>query len=274
MRRGLALLLLLVPLAAGCGSDPASLDGSNDALEDAGSSRVEMTISGGRPDWSYSGEGSMDYVHSRGNFVLTGKSPNDEFHLIFDGRNAYSGVKLLGKMRWQKESDYKATGTDRFMPGPGAASPDQVLALLTKLSTKVEKAGVEQVRGVSTTRYRAHLDPKKLGDEEPMVDGDVVADAWVDDHGLVRRLRVPLGSKDEPVSVLEFFDFGTDVDVHVPPADELVSEEEFSTLFDKECRLERGEKREVSQLCVDLMGDSGTSSDSTETMPRRVSDSK
>ena len=267
----MVVLLAFTPLAAGCGSDPASLDGSNDALKDVGSSRVEMTISGGRPEWTYSGEGSMDYAHSRGTFVLTGKSPNDEFHLIFDGRDAYSGVKLLGKVRWQKESDYQATGTDRFMPGPGAASPDQVMSLLTKLSTKVEKVGVEQVRDVSTTRYRAHLDPKKLGDEEPMVDGDVVADAWVDGHGLVRRLRVPLGSKDEPVSVLEFFDFGTDVDVHVPPASELVSEEEFSTLFDKECRLERGEKSEVSQLCADLMS---TGSDSTETMPRRVSDSR
>ena len=142
-------------------------------------------------------------------------------------------ARLLGKVRWQKQSDYKATGTDRFMPGPGATSPDQVLALLETLSTKVEMVGDEKVRDVSTNHYRAHFDRRKLGDEEQMADGEVVVDAWVDDDGLVRRLRIPLGSEDAPVSVMDLFDFGVDVDVQPPSRDELVSDDEFIRLFDR-----------------------------------------
>ena len=52
MRRLSLLLLLLVPVAAGCGSEPSSLQGSDDALKDASTSRVELKLEGkGMIDW-------------------------------------------------------------------------------------------------------------------------------------------------------------------------------------------------------------------------------
>ena len=49
------------------------------------------------------------------------------------------------------------------MPGPGGTSPDRLLKDLIKSSKKVEKLGSEEIRGVTTTHYRAHLDKTKLG---------------------------------------------------------------------------------------------------------------
>jgi hypothetical protein len=268
----MVLALLLVPLAAGCGTEAGSLDGSDEALSDAGSSRIEMSVGGGAPEMKYSIRGAMDYAHHRGEFSMS--DPKDRSgegaHLLFIGRDAYFGMKILGKVRWQKESNYESSGTDRFLPGPDGASPDQVLGLLKKLSRNVEEVGDEKVRGVSTNHYRAHLDTKKLGEEEALLPDELVVDAWIDGNGLARRLRVPFGAKDEPVSVMEMFDFGVDVNVQAPPADAIVSEDEFAQLAEQECKREHRERGE-SQICAIFAG-SGTSSGPTETMPRRVSD--
>jgi hypothetical protein len=279
MRRALPLLVLVLaiaPVAASCGTEPGSLDGSDEALKDAGSSRIEMdmTTSGEGSNLTYSGGGSMDYAHNRGQLSLIGKVSGEELHFIVDGPDAYFGMRLLGKVRWQKDADYEATGPDRLMPGAGGVSPDQVLELLTKLSKKVELVGDEKVRDVSTKHYRARLDLKKLGTEyrEPMFDGEIVVDAWVDDDGLLRRIRLPSGSEEMPVFVLDLFDFGVDVDVQPPSADELVTADEFWRLLNRECARQQRSPNGMGQLCAVLTSDSGMSTGPTDTMPRRVSD--
>ena len=237
MRRLSVLLFLLLPLAAGCGSDPSSLQGSGDALKNASSSRVELKLEGrGMPDWGLmSATGSIDYANKRGELVFTGKSDSTpEARALIVGRDAYLGAKVGDTMYWVNESGESTRAADRFMPGATGMRPDRLLKDLIEASNNVEKLGIEEIRGVTTTHYRAHLDKSKLG-----IDGNQnepgVVEAWIDEQGLPRRVRVPYGGEADPVAVADLFDFGVSVDVEAPPADDILTEEAFSKLMDKAC---------------------------------------
>ena len=252
MRRLSLLLLLLVPLGAGCGSEPSSLQGSGDALKDASSSRIEWKLEGkGLPDWAVMrSTGSIDYANSRGEMVIKGKSDSaPEARALFIGRDSYLGVEVGGKTYWMKESIDDATGAHRFEPGPGGTSPVRLLKDLVKSSKKVEKLGSEEIRGVTTTHYRAHLDKNKVPirgspDEEPGV-----VDAWIDEQGLPRRIRIPYGENDGG-AVFDLFDFGIPVDVEAPPADEIVSEDKMDKLMEKECSGADKHPETMNPLCL------------------------
>ena len=143
MRRLSVLLLLLVPLAAGCGSEASSLQGSGDALKDASSSRIEWKLEGkGMPEWALMrSTGSIDYANGRGEMVIKGKSDSaPEARALFIGRDSYLGAEVGGKTYWMKESIYDATGAHRFEPGPGGTSPDRLLKSLVNVEHEGREA--------------------------------------------------------------------------------------------------------------------------------------
>jgi hypothetical protein len=253
MRRlSLLLLLLLVPLAAGCGSEPSSLQGSDDALNDASSSRIEWKLEGeGVPDWAVMrSTGSIDYANSRGEMVIKGKSDSaPEARALFIGNDSYLGVEVGGTTYWMKSEAADGTGAHRFEPGPGGTSPDRLLKDLLESSTKVEKLGSEEIRGVTTTRYRAHLDMTKAG-LGILKDEPGIVDAWIDEQELPRRIRVPYGGENEAAAVFELFDFGVPVDVEAPPADEIVSEDKMDKLMEKECATADKALEDRNPLCA------------------------
>jgi hypothetical protein len=249
MRGPLLVLLALALLAAGCGSDPSSFQGSGDALKDASTSRVEWRMEGkGVPDWALMrGTGSIDYANGRGEVVFKGNSDSgSEARALFIGRDSYLGVEVDGKMHWLKQSVDDATGTHRFAPGgPGTTSPDRLLKELTKSSKKVEKLGTEEIRGVPTTHYRAQLEKTKAMTEPGVVE------VWVDGQGLPRRVRIPYGDDEhQGAEVSDLFDFGVAVDVKAPPANEVVSEDEFNKVMEKECAGAEKAPEKMNPLCV------------------------
>jgi hypothetical protein len=268
MKNLLVVLLALTPLAAGCGSEPASLAGSDDALKDASTSRIEWKMEGKRvPDWAlWRSTGLIDYANGRGEIVIRFKSDAaPEARALYMDRNTYLGTKVGGSMYWLKESAEDATGTDRFMPGPGGTSPDRLLKDLIKSSKKVEKLGNEEIRGVTTTHYQAHLDSTKPG-VNPVE--SVTVDAWIDDQGLPRRVRVPFGAGGDAAAVVDLFDFGVPVDIEAPPANEIVSEDKFDKLMETECANVGKDLEDANPLCL-LFGSSGLSpgSDSVQISP-------
>ena len=275
MRRAL-ILIALVPLAVGCGARKDTFAGAPGAMKDAGSSRIEMTIAGGKDHPLFSGTGAIDYSHNRGELVMktedTSFFPLGMMRVRFFGRTTYVGWTLRGKLRWMKEVE-DPTGTDRFIPGPGGTSPDRVLELIVKSSTKVEILDTETIRGVPTKHYRGHLDPKKLGEDSSGPGDETVIDAWIDEDGLVRRLRVP-DTGDS--MLLDFFDFGANVDVEIPPADEVISDDRFFALVEQECKSSHDKAFRKGELCKGFLFSSreGGSAGPTETMPRTVTESK
>jgi hypothetical protein len=277
MRRLSVLLLLLVPVAVGCGSEASSLQGSGDALKDVSSSRVEWKLEGkGVPNWALMrSTGSIDYATGRGEMVIKGKSDSAaDARGLFIGHDSYLGVEVGGTTYWLKSSVDDSTGADRFMPGPGGTRPDRLLKDLVKLSTKVDNLGSEEIRGVSTTHYRAHLDKTKpvlgiLRDEPGIVE------AWIDDQGLPRRIRVPDGGENETAAVIDLFDFGVPVDIEAPPANQIVSEDKFDKLMEKECAKVKAAKdlEDANPLCLifgatlEPSGSDNTQISPTETVP-------
>jgi hypothetical protein len=287
MARGVLGIATVLVLLTGCGSDPSSFDGSGEELKGAGSSRIEWRFEQESTEWPFSstGVGSIDYAKHRGEatFVLEtskkGKKSRMEMRAVFIGRDSYMAVPYQGKTLWQKDSDYEATGADRFAPGPGGPRPDEVLDLLVKSSKNVERVGNDEIRGVSVDHYRAHVDKSALGDEADLFEPKgLVIDAWIDGDGLLRRIRIPYAGTEGPVEVIDLYDFGVPVDVEAPAADEMVSEKEFYKLMEKECESSDGDE---NAWCL-MLGASVTSYESsgsdemlpTETMPRTVTDSR
>lgn len=250
--RSSLLALFVVVLAAGCGSDPASLQGSDEALKDASTSRVEWRLEGkALPDWAmFRSLGSIDYAEGRGELAFDGASDSaSEARIIFVGREAYLGASFDGKMHWLKQTAEGKRAADRFLPGAIGMTPDRLLKDLIDKSKKVEKLGTEDIRGVATTHYRAHLDESTF---EINGNSDVpdAVDAWIDEDGLPRRVRVPYGVADDSIAaVVDLFDFGVKVDAEAPPADEIVPEEKFNRLMEKECADAGKDFEHANPLC-------------------------
>jgi hypothetical protein len=273
MRRAVLLLAVLASLTAGCGAQRGNeLSDAQGALAKAGTSRIEMTMQEGGKTL-YVAKGSFDYENERGQiFVLPTREaddwdlPGENFEGRFFGKTSYFGLELAGKQRWvkQDEENYDPSGSDVFLPGPGGPSPDRVLALLVKSSKEVEVLGKDDIRGVSAKHYRAHVDKNKLPDVagEP---SKLVVDAWIDDDGLVRRLVVPEDDEDgASATTVDLFDFGVTVDVEVPSAEEIITDDEFMKLLEAECKARATTKTKAGEggFCastdLEYDSDSGT----------------
>jgi hypothetical protein len=94
-------------------------------------------------------------------------------------------------------------------------SPQRLLALLKKASTEIERIGEEDVRGVATVRYRLTVE---CGSAVLDCEGSAPVDVWIADDGIVRRISL---HDDVGGATFEFYDFGVDVDIEPPPADQV-----------------------------------------------------
>ena len=117
------------------------------------------------------------------------------------------------------------------------SDPSQALDFLQGASEDFHEIGSDEVRGEPATHYRGTIDLQQVANEAPAelrkqyerlfeLSGQktVPMDVWIGDDGLVRKVafteQVPNGG-----SVLieeEFYDFGTDAEVTVPPANEVL----------------------------------------------------
>ncbi|QIJ66298.1 hypothetical protein [Streptomyces sp. JB150] len=119
--------------------------------------------------------------------------------------------------------------------------PARSAALAKAVDDKdVTEKGTAEVGGVRTTRYRVVVDVAELPDGRKLseqVGPTLPMDLWLDDEGRIRRQQVDMTVKAAPAArgesragassgprqvtvrtVLEFTDFGVDVDADAPPA--------------------------------------------------------
>lgn len=133
------------------------------------------------------------------------------------------------------------------------SDPTQALDFL-RASGDIEEVGEAEVRGVATTHYRGSIDFEEYAEQLEAENNDAAAkslraiveqtgtktvpmEVWVDGESLVRRMKweqaVP-GSGRQPSTTakatMELFDFGADVEVERPPADQTMSFEELQEL--------------------------------------------
>lgn len=129
----------------------------------------------------------------------------------------------------------------------GQSDPSQALDYL-RATGSVETVGTEQLDGVETTHYKGTIELDKVADQVPAESQEQVrkaidqlkkqtglteipTDVWVDADGLVRKMtftytaKVPVPGEDTQDATstvtMVFSDFGVDVNVEAPPADQV-----------------------------------------------------
>ncbi len=138
---------------------------------------------------------------------------------------------MTGGKAWIK-LDLGALGLDQSGSSGGLsdANPGGTLELLRGVGD-VTTVGTETLRGVSTTHYRATVDPAKAIDEAPAalrgrvqqglgaISGPIPVDVWIDGDGQARKISTSVDAKSASVATsIEYYDFGTGVSVPPPPA--------------------------------------------------------
>ena len=254
--RSLVLLALLAVLLAGCGaSDPLAAEEVSAAVAktaEAGSSRME--VEGDDGDEHVVMRGVADHERRRASFTydVTSKKERDSLtgaelrvigstmymeSSVFFGNEPVSELKKPKPWFKLDRADEDVTLDTLLFPFP-FIEPGRLLAGFQGVSGAVESLGEETVRGVPTSRYRLTLDLARLIETAPARDRAKLrkeleqrqaktepVEVSIDDAGLARRLRFVVDS--DPVTI-DFFDFGIEVDVEAPPADQVSS---FDDLF-------------------------------------------
>lgn len=223
---------------------------------DAGSARfsVRATIEGGPAAGTMTGEGvfagrkgtmAMDLSGLGGGGAFT----DGKMEVVFDGLVFYLKFPpaitqtLPGGKPWIK-MDLAALGKQQGIDFEqlmqlNQGDPSQSLDYLGAASDDFRTVGTERVRGAETTHYEGTVDLEKLTAQAPeraresyrrIVElsgtSEMPMDAWLDGDGLVRRLQYeqPLpGQKGaSALTTIELYDFGVEVDVQPPPADDVL----------------------------------------------------
>jgi hypothetical protein len=241
---------------------------------------MDMTYPGAAEPLSFSGGGAFDTPTERASFTvdmsslvefLAGFLPDAErapgapdfgdpsqwqIEVVQDGLALYMRLPAVAEqlpagkswVRMDLAQAAQARGFDftqlqRFAKN----DPRAVLDYLRAASSRIERVGTEELRGVEATRYHATVDllryeklvPAAQREQAGTLLGDVVeqsgirkipVNVWVDGFGLVRKLTMSF-SATQPGTTTEFanasmsfelYDYGKDVAVALPPASDVV----------------------------------------------------
>jgi hypothetical protein len=149
----------------------------------------------------------------------------------FEGAAGQGLSSMTGGKSWIKlDLSSLGLGAAGSSGGLSDANPSGTLDLLRGVGD-VTTVGTETLRGVSTTHYRATVDPQKAVDEAPdalrgqvgkglgAISGTIPVDVWIDGDGQARKITISVDAKTASVATsMEYYDFGTDVSVQAPPA--------------------------------------------------------
>lgn len=246
-RRSVAVVLVAF-LLAGCGSSDGDPDRSRDTLTAAqavrtaaeasqqDSSRIELisTTSVGDQNIEVTGAGVQDPRAGMASFKVDIPNGGSVEMRLVDG-TLY--LALPGQPGFSRLDADDLAGT----PLAAAAQPTEGLSALEDVDD-VEELGEEQVREEPTTHYRGTIDAaaalKSAGGTERLeaagVDPSTIeaapVDVWIDGQQRVRRFEIRIdlpgseatGGQTITTSIrIEQYDFGVDVNVEAPPADQV-----------------------------------------------------
>jgi hypothetical protein len=232
MRRMLLLLPVLCSalLAAACGGSeatapapPAKVDVAQAAARTADAGTARFTLSGeGRRGGPFTGEGELAGDRARLELHFSeadGLLPADVDVVYADGSLYVRLSGLAGLLPGLLSGGGEWIGVDLAAHGDlldeyldlGEGDPARLLETL-EAAGAFERVGSESVRGVETTRFRGSVASNRV-------------DVWIGADELVRRVTVHDG--DGAAAELELYDFGADVEIEPPPADEVTELDEL-----------------------------------------------
>lgn len=201
------------------------------------------------------GKGVVDFSRRRLHLVLDAGAPGRTAGLpglvevLVDGRATYLKVPdgMAAPTPWYRVGLEEGGGLLPLSDLPQISNdPVPGLAYLGAVTGNVEEVGSDRVRGVATTHYRAVIQVDDVLAQAPSKDRAVLRqyltmlgmkqlpmDVWVDVDGLLRRqvTIIDLGQNNlldspkapEILNTVEFCDFGAEVDITPPPADQVMT---------------------------------------------------
>jgi hypothetical protein len=217
------------------------------------SARVSFSakLSGGAANGTFTGEGAFAAKKARMSIDMSGLANGQvsgRMEMIFANLVMYmkfpaalaqglptgkTWIKFdLAKLGKEQGIDFGAL-FNQF----SGSDPSKSLEFLRAADTDFREVGAEQVRGVETTHYAGTVDLERLAEDSPAnvrksyrrvieLSGQthVPVDVWIDDQGQTRRLRYEQKMADGSSMELtqEFYDFGADVTVAPPPANQVI----------------------------------------------------
>jgi hypothetical protein len=233
---------------------------------------MTLRIPGADEPMSLSGEGAFDEASERASFAVDmsmfaqllggfigafGQAGVDgapdfddpdlwQIRIVQDGKVSYVNFpavsdKLPEGKSWVR-SDGEKVQVDGFeleeLEDVASSDPREFLKMLEAAGGEIETIGVEELRGVEVTHYRATIDPQEAaktvapGDLGPLADplrssvGEVPLDIWLGADGLVRKLEVSISAEEQGQAggvslTFELWDLGEEVEIDLPPASEV-----------------------------------------------------
>ncbi|HYD10773.1 MAG TPA: hypothetical protein VEA78_11790 [Acidimicrobiales bacterium] len=238
--------------------DPLALLGAAPAaLEDAGSARMTMsfTFDGGGIDMSFDAQGAMEFA--TGATVFTMELFGETMEMRTDGETLWMRMPPSAQVPGV-EGEWIAMPFDELTGGaalrqqvPGLGGTSYFDALLG-VNDDIEDLGAETVNGVETRHYAFTVDITAATEQLPAdqraemeaafadMGSDLTAvpvEAWLSDDGVpVRQVITVDVDEDGMVGTMrmqmDLSDFGVEVDVRPPPAEDIISFDEVPGLED------------------------------------------
>jgi hypothetical protein len=258
IRRTLLALLVTTALAA-CGGGDGDADGGEatravdgytalraapEATLDAGPAKLHYLIEVGGQRIEADGVADMAHQLMSLDLAIPGAG---EVQMVVRERTLYMQVPEEARSELGVTTPWLSIDTLRageavtgMTSGVGGSNdPGDALAGLRGVAEDgVDEVGTEELRGVRTTHFRADVDLRKAIEEsgdvtdreaferfaEQLGGGTATYDVWLDDDGLVRKLRfdAPVQGT-EVVVTMELYDFG-EADLPLVPAAEDVTD--------------------------------------------------
>lgn len=242
MRRA-AVVMAVLPLAlAACGggskSSQVRLEPSayvmQAAKQSAGATSEHVTMKA-----TASVQGQKIVLTGEGDFAKTDNAGSMTVHANIGGLDMQIDEVISGTAIYMKAPLFAATlpaGKTWLRVDLGKLAKSQGLDLGSLLgqdpgrsfdwlgaSTQVTEVGEETIDGTETTHYRGRIDAAKLSPSLAKLGVTYKPyDVWIGkDDGYVRRLRMSYSAARQSIAMtMSFSDFGKDVTVDVPPAEQ------------------------------------------------------
>lgn len=203
--------------------------------------RVETSAEG--QSVTVSGEGTIDLADGDSAMTATAQGQKVEQRVVDQVLyQKVPGQQSGSDKPWIKIDLEKAA--EQQNDGQSVNNPADSAAFAKAITDKdVTEKGTEEIDGVNTTRYRVTIDVADLPNGAQLsqqVGETLPMDVWLDDEGRIRRQQVdmtvkaPAAAEEQSAAdtssapqeakvstVMEFTDFGTEVDVEAPPAEQV-----------------------------------------------------
>jgi hypothetical protein len=241
-------------LAQSEGSFRMAITGTSELPEEAGGGRLNFSATGAIDATSKLGEATFTFSGEGGQAEAISGSMG-EMDVVYDFtegfvmymnwpffREQIPNAKKWLRMDLQKIGEEMGFDLAGLMQA-GQGNPLQGLDYL-KGASDIQEVGEETIRGIDTTHYEAVVEFDSLAETSPDVADslenlkeltgieEIPMEVWLDADGLPRRVEyvfdynpsddAPVGTPSGQMEIAnEFFDYGVDLDIEVPPSSEV-----------------------------------------------------